>query len=371
MLRPFFQSMRTSKMLRILGAALACAILAAAGFGWNRARQNRPSPELATPILAIQKLHARSLYYNAPARPWLALHHAGLLQKDDTDAESLRARAFAQATQNPKLFRQLDRELRFDALLLSGDPTQYRPLLEHLLETKDWTLEYLDHTSLIYERGGDHRWAPQEIEAVRRHFTARPREEATFLALAATKMIALRMFAPAEQLLADAEKRDPRVSEIWHARAVARMHQGDFVQARAFVERALTLEPSSLAALGTKTQILYSTKKIPEALALSAKLIAARPEDPALLFYHAKIAHDAHAFREEIAVLEKLVAVAEHEGQPASGYRIYLAQAYAADGQAEPSIAQFTRALADANLSSDQRRFAEETLAQIKKRSGL
>jgi predicted Zn-dependent protease len=179
------------------------------------------------------------------------------------------------------------------------------------------------------------------------------------------------MFAPAEQLLADAEKRDPRVSEIWHARAVARMHQGDFVQARAFVERALTLEPSSLAALGTKTQILYSTKKIPEALALSAKLIAARPEDPALLFYHAKIAHDAHAFREEIAVLEKLVAVAEHEGQPASGYRIYLAQAYAADGQAEPSIAQFTRALADANLSSDQRRFAEETLAQIKKRSGL
>jgi tetratricopeptide (TPR) repeat protein len=260
--------------------------------------------------------------------------------------------------------------LRFDALLLSGDPTQYRPLLEHLIETRDWTLQYLDHTSLIFERSGEHHWEPHELNAVRQHFV-RPREEAMFLALAATKMIAVRLFTPAEQLLVEAEKRDARVAEIWHARALARMSQGDFGQALAYADRALALDPDSLAALGTKTQILYSTKKIPEALALSGKLIAARPDDPALLFYHAKIAHDAHAFRDEIAALEKLVTVAEREGQPASGYRIYLAQAYAADGQAQPSIAQFTRVLADSNLSGEQRRFAEETLAQIKKRSGL
>ena len=47
------------------------------------------------------------------------------------------------------------------------------------------------------------------------------------------------------------------------------MNRGNFEQARANVERALELDPRSLAALGTKTQILYSTKKIAEALMLS------------------------------------------------------------------------------------------------------
>jgi tetratricopeptide (TPR) repeat protein len=365
-----FASIRSRKVGLILAGALLCVLVAAGAIRSIRLQANRPTPELSTPVLAIETITARSLYYNAAARPWIAKDKPALLQKDDTGAGSPRARAFAQATQNPKLFRQLDRELRFDALLLSGDPTQYRPLLEHLIETNDWTLKYLDHTSLIYERGGKQRWEPADLAAIRRRFV-RPREEATFLALAATKMIALHMLSPAEQLLAEAEQRDARIPEIWQARAISRMNQGDFVQAFAHIERALQLDPRSLPALGTKTQILYSTKKIPEALALSAKLIEARPEDPALLFYHAKIAHDAHAHSEEISALEKLVAVAEREGQPASGYRIYLAQAYAADGQAEPSIAQFTRVLADSNLSGEQRRFAEETLAQIKKRSGL
>ena len=68
-----------------------------------------------------------------------------------------------QAVENPKLFRQLDRQYRFDALLLIGDPSQYRQLLEHLLEANDWTLTYLDHAALIYKRGGSGREWPNQI----------------------------------------------------------------------------------------------------------------------------------------------------------------------------------------------------------------
>lgn len=373
MARSFFDRIRSRKAAAVGGVAAISVVILAAGAWWFYRHAPRPSVVLATPALALetlQTMHPRSLYYNAAARPWLSARQSGFLQPDDRNDESSRAREFRQATQNPKLFRQLDRALRFDTLLLVGDPSQYRALLEHLLETKDWTLSYVDHTSLIFQRETEHAWQPEELEPVRQRFSA-PHEEAVFLAQVATKLIALSRMVPAEELLARAEKLDAHIPEIWHARAIASMNRGDFVQARVHVDRALALEPGSLAALGTKAQILYSTKQIAEALTLSAQLIAARPEDPALLFYHAKIAHDAHAFREEIAALEKLVAVAEREGQPASGYRIYLAQAYAADGQAEPSIAQFKRALADSDLSGEQRRFAEETLAQIKRRSGL
>jgi hypothetical protein len=70
-------------------------------------------------------------------------------------------------------------------------------------------------------------------------------------------------------------------------------------------------------------------------------------------------------------VLQKLIALAEASGQPVTGYRLYLAQAHAAAGEAQPSIDQFRLVLADATISKEQRRFAEETLAQIRSRSGL
>ena len=204
---------------------------------------------------------------------------------------------------------------------------------------------------------------------MRQQFTS-DHEQAIFLAQAAGKMLAMGMTEPAKTVLDEAERLDPKVADVWNGLAVYRMDRGEWSQALEQVDRALALERDSLSALATKTQILYSTKKLPEALALSTRLIAARPDDPGLLFYHAKIAHDARAFREEINALEHLVTVAEREAQPTSGYRIYLAQAYAADGQAEPSIEQFNRALADPDLSKEQRTFAEKTLAQIKSRSG-
>jgi tetratricopeptide (TPR) repeat protein len=356
---------RRARLIFAVGTLLVATVVAVIVHRQTTA----PSGELITPMLAIDALRAKSLYYNGAARPWLLARRPDLLQADDTGAQSARGRSFAQAVQNPKLFRQLDRRNRFDTLLLIGDPSQYRPLLDHLLETKDWTLTYLDHTSLVFKREVGRAWQPRDLATVRQRFTSK-HEQAIFLAQAASKLLAIHMSEPAKTLLDQAQALDAKVADVWNGLATYRMDRGEWSQALDQVDRAIDIDHDSLPALGIKTQILYSTKKLSEALALSGRLVAARPDDPGLLFYHAKIAHDARAFREEIKALEHLVAVADKDGQPTSGYRIYLAQAYAADGQAEPSIEQFNRALADPDLSPEQRSFAEKTLAQIKTRSG-
>jgi hypothetical protein len=131
------------------------------------------SPQLVTPTLALEGLSAKSLYYNAAARQWLLKQRPELLTEEDRAADSERTRNFIQAVQNPKLFRQLDRRYRFDTLLLVGDPSQSRPLLEHLAEAKDWTLTYVDHTSMVLRRDPAPPWSAADLAVLRARFSER------------------------------------------------------------------------------------------------------------------------------------------------------------------------------------------------------
>lgn len=356
---------------RSIAAGAATVTVAFVALGCGRPTWHAENPLLTTPAIALEALSAKSLYFNATAHPWLATQRPELLTAEDRQDGSPRVRTMAQATQNPKLFRQMDRQTRFDAVLLVGDPSQYRPLLEHLLESQDWTLAYLDHTSLIYRRGGE-PWAAERLAAVRAQLAEAPRrEQASFLAQAAGKLVAVRQTAAAKGLLEEAQKLGPKLPDVWSATAQYRMARGEWTEALASADRALALDANFLPALASKTQALYSTKRFAEAYDFSKKLIAQRSDDPGLLFYHAKICHEAKAFGEEIRALEKLISLAEAEGRSASGYRIYLAQAYASDGEAEPALAQFRRALEDPELPAEQRKFAYETMMLVKSRAGL
>ena len=347
----------------VIALALAAAIVALRP--WKKT-----APQAATPELAIKALAAKSLYYNGAARPWLVQWRPDLLTDEDRDEKSERVRGLVQAVENPKLFRQLDRKWHFDALLLVGDPSQYRPLLEHLLEAKDWTLSYLDHTSMVYRHGTFPAWQPTALEALAPGFPE-ARERAAFYAQAAVRLLAIRRGAEAKACLDKAQALDDGRPEIWNGLAIFRMNRGEWTPALTHANRALALDADFLPALATKTQILFSTKKFSEAYELSRRLVAAYPDDPGLLFYHAKICHEAHALADEIRTLKRLIERAEAEARPASGYRLYLAQAYAKDGKAQPAIDEFNRVLADAGLTEEQRSYAEETLAQVKERAGL
>jgi len=334
----------------------------------NRSPQSA-HPDLTSPRLALEALGSpKPLFHTAAAQPWLLKEHPALLSAENKDPLSPRNRAFQQALQNPGLFRQLDREVRFEALLLTGDVGECKPLLEHLQKSPDWHLAYVDHTSFIFQRSARASWNASEPDSLASHFEKKS-DQATALALCAQKLLALKMNEAAKTRLERATELDSKCADAWNGFARYHLAIGHWEKALTSVERALENDPDSLAALATKAQILFTASRFADAYECSKKLIEARPDDSFLLFYHAKIAHQSHAYQSEIAALEKLISLAEANQATTSGYRIYLAQAYAARSEAAPAIAQLERALADPDLSAEQRSFCEELLGQIKKRS--
>lgn len=344
-------------------AALALVIVAACLALLGR----RPNPLLASPILAIRELQAKALYYNGPAWPALRQDRPELLAEGDRHFDSPHVRSFTQAVQNPKLFRQLYRQDRFDKLLLVGDPSQYRPLLKHLYETKDWAVTYVDHTSLVFERAPAAPWQLGQLDAVLAKFgAASNRDRATFFALTAGKLVALNDAANARTLLERARALDPKAPELWSVQAQYHLARGEWRECETAADRALDLERGNLGAMGTKAQVLYATRRFNDAYAISKKLTERLPDDPSMLFYHAKIAHEARIFEEEARVLRKLIALAERSNWPTTGYRVYLGQALGSAGEKGAAIEEFDKVMADPDLPPEQREFAVECMKVIR-----
>ena len=104
-------------------------------------------PRLASEALALGRLcggEASFLHAGGACAIWTRERPDLLAGADE--------HAFAQAAQMPSVFRQLDHQRPFDALLLAGDATTYKPLLHHLGETKDFVLTWLDNAKLIFRR---------------------------------------------------------------------------------------------------------------------------------------------------------------------------------------------------------------------------
>ena len=351
---------------------LAGALLLAAAGWWKLGRSPSVHPLLESPTLLLADVQAQKLYFNGPAYDWLRTRRPDLLAPEDRAEPTPRTRAFAQAVLAPPLFRQADRQQRFDALLFLGDPSQYRPLLEHLVETKDWSLSYVDHWGMVFRRAGGSAWKLADLAPVRARFAgASARDRALFLAQTGMKLVAVREFTAARQVLDEAAQLEARLPDVWNGLAVWHLQRREYAEAFAGADRALALDKDHLPSLATKTLLLYGTRQFSEAYALSSQLIARLPEDPNLLFYHAKIAHEAHAYTAEVETLKKLIARAEDEDRPVSGYQLYLGQAYLSLSDGRGALDAFMNVLNDPDLPQDQRDFARENIARIKKRTGL
>ncbi len=354
--------------------AVACGIVAILVVGasqvWLSHRSRPASPELSTPKLALAILEAKSLYFNGPAHPWLVALRPDLLASERSEAKSERLRSFAQAVQDWALFRQLDRQHHFDALLLVGEPRQYQPLLDHLLESKDWALSYVDHTSVIFRRGQLSSWQPAALSIIEETFLG-SEERADFLGLAASKMLSLRMTDVARNLLDRADRLGGESLEVLCTRADYHMNRAEWARSLALTDRILSRNPGHLGALATRSWGLFATQRYEEALMASRKLIKAYPEHSHLLFWHARIAHQRGAFDEEIEVLTRLIQVAKDAGSPTAEYRMYLAQAYGEKSEAKAAIEQLVMALREGGLPEKQLKYAQDLLSRIRSRSGL
>ncbi|HEY2344042.1 MAG TPA: hypothetical protein VGH90_13455, partial [Chthoniobacteraceae bacterium] len=310
---------------------------------------------------------SHSLYYNADGRAALLAFRPELLTAEDKEANSERARSFVQAVQNPKLFRQLDRQYRFDTLFLVGDPSTYWPLLQHLIEADDWSVSYLDHTSLVLRRGKADVWTEDKLDPLRAKFaTASADDRGMFLSAVAVKAIMLRKFALGKKLGEEAEQIAPRLPDPWSAMSRYHLERGEWNPAVADADRALDIEDDFAPALASKTQALFASKHFEDAYHLSERLVELRPDDPEILFYHAKICHEARAFGEEVKALQKLITLADAAKRPTTGYRTYLGQAFAREGKGPEAMEQFEQALTDPEISKDQRTQIQADMGQIR-----
>ncbi len=357
-----------SRVAAAWGGQFFAATLLLAWFAVGGCSRDRPVT-VHSPAAALGRLEAlgvKSVYFTGAAFASLAANPPQWLPRQDWDASSPRVRAMAQAALDPKLFRQLDRQDRFEVLILAGDPVRYRPLQEHLLRTQDWTLEWVDPWCLLYRRG---KAEPLTVEKTRelavRQTPGKGGVRAQALASMAERMIGARRFEEALALIDLAREADPGQPAVWTAEGSYRLARGEWPQAVAMADKALSLERRFAAAKSVKAQGLYFSKRYEEAYQLSRELLEESPEDPVMLFTHAKIAHEVRSLQEEVEVLRKLISFAEREKRSTSSYRVYLGQALAMRGAAREALEELDVALADPELPPDQLDFARSARARV------
>ncbi len=314
----------------------------------------------------LEKSGAKSVYFNAAAVSDALKARPAWLQPDDRVAGSEHVRSLAQAALSPKLFRQLDRQERFDALLLTGDPVQFRALSEHLHKTQDWVLEWVDAWCSVYRRQSDGGLLKEAVlDSAKRWNQASPKVRAAALAAMSERLVAASQLDAAWGVLQLARSAEDKNAAVCTAEGAYRLARGEWTQAVAAADQALKAGGRDRAARSVKAQGLYFSKRYEEAYQLSRELLAEAPEDPVMLFTHAKISHEVRALEEETKILKKLISIAERERRPASWYRVYLGQALAMIGDGAGALEEFDAALADSELPEDQRDFAKSSRALV------
>jgi tetratricopeptide (TPR) repeat protein len=322
-----------------------------------RAHRAPVDPRLEHEQMALDHLQDVHYLFFSPAS------HADLQAARPDLVAAANEHAFAKAAQVPSVFRAMDHDRQFEALLLSGDSTTYKPLLDHLIETRDFVLTWLDNAVLIFRRRGATPWTQADLAATTAKFQGE--NQARFLAGAATRLIAIGEMPMARTALDQAAPNGSNLPEYWTALA---LYDGDIAhwkEAIDALDRALSLDSDYTPAMTTKAQILFGARRYDEALAISDQVVEEHPDDPSMLFMQATISHEAHAYQREIAVLKHLIELADAQGDSTTGYRIYLGQAYAETGDAQPSLEQFKLALNAPDITPGQKKFAEDCIAKI------
>ena len=374
-----------SKKLRTIAALIAgVAAIFGASYLWTRWISPwlfPPDPRVVTPVIAISQLDAKSLFFSNEARPWLVKLRPEILHADDSNPDSSRTRAMQQANVNPKLFRQLDRQVRFDTVLLLGDPSGYQRLLDHLIEPepskRDFQLVYLDHWAYVFKRGGAKAWSESDGAAVRAKMDGLgSSDRAAFLSKTAAKMLAIREYGAARTWLEEALSLDGDSLDALAGMANYQISLGKWKEAETFADRALEKNANFVPALSARFLVQRATKHFLDAFRTSKRLNSLIPEDPVRLWQHAEIAREARLRSEQVVALERLIALAEEEERPTGTYEFYLGDAHiylsTEDATHVPKAALHLRkALADPSLSPEHRKFAEERMATIRERTGL
>ncbi|HWL53101.1 MAG TPA: tetratricopeptide repeat protein [Chthoniobacteraceae bacterium] len=359
---------------RLFTLVISLLLLGGAVWGLSRFFRARPafeSEELTTPKLVLEKLPPlKSLYFTPSAvvalrDAWASLELPGAGPQDDYAA-------FARCTHDPGAWRRLDRERRFDTVWLMGDPAEYRPLLDHLHESPDWQLAYLDATSFLFRRGSEPLWKPADLDALKQRFADHSkREQAVMRVHVAQRLAAIHAMNEARTLLDEALALDPASAPALTQLACHEALLGRWEAALDASTRALEADPGYPPAMAAHAEALFAFGKFAQALSVTRKLVKLAPRDGPTLYLHAKVTHAAKAHAEEIEVLKTIIEINTGRHLPVSTWQVFLGQAYAATGEAGSALEAFESALQSGRLSDAEREFAEKGVERLRGRRAL
>lgn len=365
--------MRHTRFLSMIAAASLAAAAVFCGI-WRITRPEPPlSPELETPKLVMATVgetrRSRPIFFTRAALPWMKEHWAewgSAFGASVSSPEELLS-SFEPALHSPQSWHVLDRKWRFGAILLSGDPSGFRSLLDALRQSQEWTLTSLDATSYLFERSPATPWVtgkdlPKLLESFQAH---PPREQQMARAQIAHRLMFLGEIAETQALLEEILKANPKSKEAWTEMAFLHGMSNAWVESLKAAEHALSLDDHYVPARIAQAGALYGMNRFGEALLVTRSLYEDASSDGQVLLLHAKVTHSAHAFQEEIEVLQRLVGLLQGRSRPVGLWQIYLGQAYAATGNAMLAEDQFKLALKDASLSESDRDFIRKAIERL------
>lgn len=138
--------------------------------------------------------------------------------------------------------------------------------------------------------------------------------------------------------------------------------------ALAHSRKALEKNPDLGHAKLVQALALLETGETEQAKKLVAEVLLESPNDSYTLFLSARIRRTLNDYSGEAASLEKLVANAQKAGVSPVDYQIYLAQAYAKQGLAEPALRSYRAALESDQLGPRQKDDIREAIDSLEAR---
>jgi tetratricopeptide (TPR) repeat protein len=292
-----------------------------------------------------------------------ALGHLLLLVPNGADGVSLEDSA--RLALNPSQWREAFRRHRWPAVVLSGPIGEYRPLLDHLLVSPDWHLASVTNHGFLFRYGPG--LPPRSLEETFQ--CGSDHETALYLAQIAGYYEAIQRTGDARACFERALSLAPENTSVLSHAANFAVAQRRWQDALAHSRKALERNPNLGHAKLVQALALFETGETEQAEELIDEVLLESPNDSYTLFLSARIRRTLNDYSGEARSLEKLVANAKNAGVSPVDYQIYLAQAYAKQGLAEPALRSYRAALESDQLGARERDDIRDAIEAIESQS--
>ncbi|MFY8214981.1 MAG: tetratricopeptide repeat protein, partial [Chthoniobacterales bacterium] len=232
------------------------------------------------------------------------------------------------AAKDPSVWREQNREHRYEAVVVAGTWSEIGPLAEHLRGSPDFYIDRVDPWGVVFRRGLPRPWQMPDVETIGSGDS--PVTRATALSRTAMIYQVLGENRSAQRAIATAMELEPGDANVLARKATIDLLRGRFADAVSGADLVLKEAPRHVAALQIKAQALSKAGADEAAWEVAEDLIlAADKNDMISLALHAQLANAARAYSREQESLEAVVVMSERVGIEPVMYRVLLGQCYA------------------------------------------